>query len=75
MLSEIDMQSLNELLARLLGISKAHFNMIESSIFVALGCDTGFSEEKFKTRLEAISKLCLERQAVDVKVESKAVVA
>ena len=47
MVAEIDLMSINAATARVLGLSLAHFNELESAVFVALSCDVGVPADKF----------------------------
>ncbi len=57
-LEEIDWESLNGPLAKLLGMSVKQFNMMESEVFAALNYDIGITEDIFKTRLGTVSQEC-----------------
>lgn len=59
MVSEIDWLSINKPLAQLLGLTVAHFNVMESAIFAGLDSDVGVTEELFKSKVQAMDKICL----------------
>ena len=59
MVSEIDWLSINRPLAQLLGLTVPHFNAMETAIFAGLNFDVGVTEEKFKSKVQAMDKLCL----------------
>lgn len=59
MVSEIDWQSLNQPLAGLLGLTVPHFNAMESAIFAGLNFNVGITEEKFKSKVDELDKVCL----------------
>ena len=60
MVAEIDWMSINKLLANLLGLAVPHFNAMESAIFAGLNFDVGVTEEKFKSKVDELDKVCLQ---------------
>lgn len=58
MVSEIDWMSLNQPLARLLGLTVDHFNRIESAIFAALDYNIGVTTEDFYKKFDSIDQAC-----------------
>ena len=60
MVAEIDWLSINGPLAGLLGLTVQHFNAMESSIFAGLNFNVGVTEEKFKSKVEELDKVCIE---------------